>query len=103
MFYDKIALVVDDSPTVSSFITHILKDALGFGAVRRAQSGQAGLQVFKAERIDWVFCDFEMPGMNGLEFLSGSTAFCMETKLHNHGFAGANGGAGKWVSLPTVR
>ena len=28
MFYDKIALVVDDSPTVSSFITHILKDAL---------------------------------------------------------------------------
>ena len=70
MFYDKIALVVDDSPTVSSFITHILKDALGFGAVRRAQSGQAGLQVFKAERIDWVFCDFEMPGMNGLEFLS---------------------------------
>lgn len=63
----KKVLVVDDMEMnvnlVKSFLT-----ILGFD-VLTASDGMAGLEVLKANPVDLVFSDVEMPNMNGFEFL----------------------------------
>ena len=62
------ALVVDDSKAMRSILRRILKD-LGF-EVFEAANGQEGLErLAKAGAPDLALVDWNMPEMNGLEFV----------------------------------
>lgn len=63
----KTALVVDDSKVVRLFARRILEE-LGF-KVQEAEDGQAALTNCKAELPGFVLLDWNMPVMNGLEFM----------------------------------
>jgi two-component system chemotaxis response regulator CheY len=69
MFAKQVALVVDDSTQVQNIVKGILKQHLGFGGVLTASNGRQALQFFDSQQVDWIFCDWEMPVMNGEEFL----------------------------------
>ena len=60
-----LALVVDDEPANCRLLSLMLNKE-GF-LTREAQSGEAALACFAAERPDIVFMDVMLPGMDGLE------------------------------------
>lgn len=62
----KILVIDDEKPTLKMFT--LLLEAMGF-SVLTAEDGQAGLEVFRAERPDIVFTDIKMPVMDGIEVL----------------------------------
>jgi two-component system chemotaxis response regulator CheY len=62
------ALVIDDSRTIRTIIGKILKE-IGMDVVE-AGNGREGLQQIKQHPgIDLVLVDWNMPEMNGLEFI----------------------------------
>lgn len=61
-------LVVDDSKVVRKFIIGCL-DKLGFTNVKEAEHGLAALDSVKAEMPDVILLDWNMPVMDGLQFL----------------------------------
>ena len=60
-------LTVDDSRTILAMLHHTLTNA-GF-EVLQAENGQAGLDVLKAQEVDVVITDINMPVMDGIEFI----------------------------------
>ncbi len=60
-------LLIDDDPAVRGLISSILRKK-GMDVVL-AKEGNEGLQLVQNENPDLVVCDFQMPGMNGLEVL----------------------------------
>lgn len=70
MFESKVALIVDDSPAIAQITSQLLRNELKFGKTVIAHNGRQGLQMFKAERVDWVFSDYEMPEMDGMGLLA---------------------------------
>lgn len=69
MFEKSVALVADDSLSIAQIVSQLLRNELKFGKVIHVPNGRQALQMFKSERIDWIFSDYEMPEMNGLELL----------------------------------
>lgn len=63
----KTALVVDDSKVVRMFGRRILEE-LGFGVVE-AEDGQVALNACNTAIPDVILLDWNMPVMNGLEFI----------------------------------
>jgi two-component system chemotaxis response regulator CheY len=63
----KLALIVDDSSVVRKFIKNLFLE-LGF-EVTDAEDGQAALEKFKLKIPDVIMLDWNMPGMNGMQFL----------------------------------
>ena len=61
-------LVVDDFATMRKIIKNLLKQA-GYKNIIEADDGVAALRVLKSQNIDFVISDWNMPNMNGLEFL----------------------------------
>ena len=61
-------LVVDDSSSVVLSLTELLR--INGYETDTALSGIEALHKTEAEEYDLVICDIEMPGINGLEFLS---------------------------------
>src|SRR5262249_44094756 len=61
-------LVVEDSPTMRSFVATALEGA-GIVDVTEAASGFAALQALPNGRFDLVITDVNMPDINGLELL----------------------------------
>lgn len=59
-------LVVDDSPTMRRIVINALK-TFGFTDVVEAGDGQEGLAKLKAEKVDFVITDWNMPVMSGLD------------------------------------
>ncbi len=60
-------LVVDDEPFSQNLVTHVL-EMLGVSTVVAAQNGLDALDALrKADEIDLVISDIEMPGMGGFE------------------------------------
>lgn len=59
-------LVVDDSPTVRTYIVSGLKDEY---ECLIAVDGESGLAAARAERPAAIIADIEMPGMDGLDLL----------------------------------
>ncbi|MBU0502635.1 MAG: sigma-54 dependent transcriptional regulator [bacterium] len=59
-------LVIDDEPSIRESFSLVLE---GKYKVITAASGEAGLKAASAQKINLVFLDFRMPGMNGLETL----------------------------------
>lgn len=63
-------LVVDDSKAMRMIVIRNLRQA-GYGdaTVVEAENGARGLEVARAESPDLVLSDWNMPEMNGIDFL----------------------------------
>ena len=61
-------LVVDDSSTMRKIIANALKKC-GAGEIVEAGNGAEGIQQLKAGTVDLIVTDWNMPVMNGLEFV----------------------------------
>lgn len=61
-------LIVDDFSTMRKILTNILKK-LGFTNVSEAVNGKTALEKLQNGKFDLVFCDWNMPGMLGIDLL----------------------------------
>jgi two-component system chemotaxis response regulator CheY len=61
-------LVVDDFATMRRIVKNVLRQ-LGFNDIDEADDGVQALAKMKARKFDFVISDWNMPNMNGLEFL----------------------------------
>jgi len=61
------ALVIDDSKPIRSILTQILV-SIGF-TVDQAENGLEALEVLKKQKVDLALVDWNMPEMNGCEFV----------------------------------
>lgn len=61
-------LIVDDFATMRKIIRGIMKK-LGFANIEEADDGSTALPKLKSDNFDFVISDWNMPTMNGLEFL----------------------------------
>ena len=62
-------LIVDDSPTTRQLLKCILEADAGIHVVGAASDPHEARAMIKAQPVDVVTLDVEMPNMNGLEFL----------------------------------
>lgn len=64
-------LIVDDSKIMRRKLRSILATSgVDADAVREAGDGQEAMAVVNAERVDVIFTDINMPGMDGRELLA---------------------------------
>ena len=83
---DKKILIVDDVSSMISIMKAFLKD-VGFFRLATASNGKEALQKMKRTKFDLIICDWNMPGLTGLDILKAmkadealkSTAFMMVT------------------------
>ena len=74
-------LVVDDSRIMRNIVMESLrKTGLGEFEFTEAGSGSEAMDVFDADTTDMIFVDWNMPGMNGIEF----ARFIRSSKWANH-------------------
>ena len=79
-------MVVDDQASMRAMIRRALQD-LGFRDIRDKAEAEEALEAVKADRVHLILSDYNMPGMNGMDFLRavradpviGKTAFIMLT------------------------
>lgn len=64
-----ILLLVDDEPDILESVGELVERSMPGVIVLRAGSGHEGLDVLQKERIDGIVADFNMAGMDGLQFL----------------------------------
>jgi two-component system chemotaxis response regulator CheY len=63
-------LIVDDSPAMRAMIHRVIGlTGLDVGTCLQASNGQEGLDLLRANWIDLVLTDINMPVMNGEEFV----------------------------------
>jgi len=61
------ALVVDDEAPALDELTWLLERDPRIGRVRTASGGAEALKALEAEPVDVLFCDIQMPGLDGLD------------------------------------
>lgn len=66
---DKNILIVEDSPTMRRIIHNTLKQ-LGFQNIVSAGNGAEAIKQLKNNSIGFIITDWNMPEMNGLEFVT---------------------------------
>jgi two-component system chemotaxis response regulator CheY len=66
-------LVVDDSKVMRSLVVRVLR-AAGYDDLTEACSGKQALDVVRSAQFDFVLTDWNMPEMDGLQFLQTITA-----------------------------
>ncbi|MBI4666676.1 MAG: response regulator [Nitrospinae bacterium] len=71
MFHNTIALIVEDSATIRSYVSSVLKTHLNCHQIISMGNGLDACRMVEGgtQRIDWIFSDWEMPGVRGDEFL----------------------------------
>ncbi len=65
---DMRVLIVDDFSTMRKIIKGIMRK-LGFTNIEEAEDGTTALPKLRSDKFDFVISDWNMPNMNGLEFL----------------------------------
>lgn len=74
-------LVVDDSRIMRNIVMESLrKTGLCEFEFTEAGSGSEAMELFDADKIDMIFVDWNMPGMNGIEF----ARFIRSSQWANH-------------------
>ena len=63
-------MVVDDMSVSRGLITQALED-IGIWKIETHNSGQGALSQLVSNPVHLVLCDYNMPGMNGLQLLHG--------------------------------
>lgn len=79
-------MVVDDQTSMRAMIRRTLQD-LGFRDIRDRASAPEALEAIRADRVHLIISDYNMPDMDGLQFLQevradpqiGKTVFIMLT------------------------
>lgn len=74
-------LVADDHPLVLRGLTDLLADDPQFLVVRSCDNGLTALDAAKELTPDVAIVDFNMPGLNGLEFLKAVRAAHLPTRV----------------------
>lgn len=87
---NKRILVVDDATSIRMLIQALLLDA-GYKKVTQAQDGKEALQYLNKSDTDLIICDWNMPGMSGLELFN---EMGKDPKLDNIGFIMLTSSAG---------
>ncbi len=64
-------LLIDDSKIQRRYITRAIRESGYLGDILEAGNGKEGYEKYLAEasEVKIIFCDWNMPMMNGLEFL----------------------------------
>ncbi|MBW1715328.1 MAG: chemotaxis response regulator CheY [Deltaproteobacteria bacterium] len=62
-------LVVDDFATMRRIVKNVLKQ-IGFTNIKEADDGKSALKELKEDKFDLILCDWNMPGMPGIELLN---------------------------------
>ncbi len=83
---EKKILIIDDVPSMVGIMKAFLKD-VGFFRLASASNGKEAVTKLNRTQFDLVICDWNMPGMSGLDILKliknddklGSPAFMMVT------------------------
>jgi two-component system chemotaxis response regulator CheY len=73
-------LVVDDSSTMRRIVINTLTKA-GYSEFSEAGNGTEGVAALEKEPVDFVITDWNMPVMNGLEFVKAIRANGTTSKL----------------------
>jgi two-component system chemotaxis response regulator CheY len=104
----KIALTVDDSKTIREMVSFTLKNA-GY-QILEAEDGVKAVDVIKANNVDVVITDLNMPNMNGIELIKAIRAnpkyslvpiLMLTTEGDaNKKVEGKNAGATGWIVKP---
>lgn len=109
----KSCLVVDDSKVIRKVARHIL-ESMNF-SVDEAGDGEAALTHCRANRPDVILLDWNMPVMNGMEFLHAfntmdfgnderpRVVFCTTENSIDHIRAAIEAGADEYVMKPFDR
>src|SRR3954454_11601988 len=58
-------LLVDDEALARRRLRRLLSDAPDVTVVAESGSGSAAIEALKMHRVDVVFCDIQMPGVDG--------------------------------------
>jgi len=66
---DLLILVVDDSPTMRRIICNTL-ERIGFENSIEADNGKSALEQMEENEVELIITDWNMPVMNGLEFVT---------------------------------
>ncbi len=61
-------LIVDNDPKIVDLLKAVF-DSFGFAKITTAKDGQLGLAMMRTRKFDLVLSDWQMPGMDGLEFI----------------------------------
>ena len=63
-------LIVDDSSVMRKMISRSLRQTgLDLSVAGEAGNGKEGLDALSSKEVDLILCDWNMPEMNGLEFI----------------------------------
>jgi CheY-like chemotaxis protein len=72
-------LIIEDHTSVRTLLARVLEDA-GY-QVYEAANGREGLERFRAQPVDLVITDLEMPEMTGLEVILELTRAFLDVKV----------------------
>lgn len=67
---DTTVLIIDDSESVRNRVKRALENKRVFDRFLLARDGVEGFKLLLGNRVDLVFCDIVMPGIDGFRFLS---------------------------------
>ncbi|MBW2031850.1 MAG: chemotaxis response regulator CheY [Deltaproteobacteria bacterium] len=62
-------LIVDDFATMRRILRNVLKQ-IGFSNISEAEDGRAAIKELKKDKYGLVLCDWNMPGVTGIEVLT---------------------------------
>jgi len=102
-------LIVDDFATMRKVIRNLLKQ-VGYENIVEAEDGAIALRTLKAQKVDFVISDWNMPNMSGLELLKAvradselnPTPFLMVTAeaLQDNVIAAVKAGVSNYIVKP---
>jgi two-component system chemotaxis response regulator CheY len=102
-------LIVDDFATMRKVIRNLLKQ-VGYEDIVEAEDGVMALKALKAQKIDMIVSDWNMPNMSGLELLKAvrsdpdlaETPFLMVTAeaLQDNVVAAVKAGVNNYIVKP---